>query len=155
VAYVLTLAALLALALRFRSEGVWVFGAAVAAAEAARYFGYLDLMRRGLRLSGDQIWRSHAPAALGSVGVTCAVAVTRMSLVGVLPPLLLLGAEVAAGAAALALCIRFCPLPAIRYELRLRLQAAGVLGRVDGLRWRLAPLVLGRPAPASGPELRP
>jgi len=155
VAYVLTLAALLAVALRSRSDGVWVFGAAVAAAEAARYLGYLDLMRRGLRLSGDQIWRSHAPAALGSVGVTCAVAVTRMSLVGVLPPLLLLGAEVAAGAGALALCIRFCPLPAIRYELRLRLQAAGVLGRADGLRGRLAPLVLGRPAPASGPELRP
>ena len=42
------------------------------------------------------------------------------------------------GALMLALCIRFCPLPAIRRELRMRLDAAGMLGDVaagdDG--WR-------------------
>ena len=151
-AYILALAALLALALRFRSHGVWVFGAAVAVAEAARHLGYLELMRRILRLSADQIWRSYGPAAFASVGVGLAVAVTRMALVGDLPTLLVLGAEVGAGAVALALCIRFCPLPAIRSELWMRLQAAGLLGRVDGLRWRLAPLVLGPPEPASSPS---
>ena len=56
-AYILALAALLALALKFRSHGVWVFGAAVAVAEVARHLGYLELMRRILRLSTDQIWR--------------------------------------------------------------------------------------------------
>ena len=54
-------------------------------------------------------------------------------------------AEVVAGALALALCVRVCPLPAVRRELWLRLTAAGLLGGAGGLRWRLAPLVLGRP----------
>ena len=58
-------------------------------------------------------------------------------------------AEVAAGVFALPLCIRFCPFPAIRRELRMRLTAAGVLGDVGSLRWRLAPLVLGQPDPRS------
>jgi O-antigen/teichoic acid export membrane protein len=153
-AYILALAALLALALRFRSHGVWVFGAAVAVAEAARHLGYLELMRRVLRLSTDQIWRSYGPAAFASVGVGLAVAVTRVTLVGDLPSLLVLGAEVGAASVALALCIRFCPLPAIRSELWMRLLAADLLGRVDGLRRRLAPLVLGPPEPASSPEPR-
>jgi lipopolysaccharide exporter len=153
-AYILALAALLVLALRFRSHGVWVFGAAVAVAEAARHLGYLELMRRVLRLSTDQIWRSYGPAAFASVGVGLAVAVTRVTLVSDLPSLLVLGAEVGAAGVALALCIRFCPLPAIRSELWMRLLAAGLLGRVDGLRWRLAPLVLGPPEPASSPEPR-
>ena len=82
------------------------------------------------------------------------MAVTRVTLVGDLPSLLVLGAEVGAASVALALCIRFCPLPAIRSELWMRLLAAGLLGRVDGLRWRLAPLVLGPPEPASSPEPR-
>jgi hypothetical protein len=77
-----------------------------------------------------------------------------MALVGALPVLLVLGAEVGAATVALALCIRFYPLPAIRNELQMRLQAAGLLGRVGGLRWRLAPLVLGPPEPASSPEAR-
>jgi hypothetical protein len=58
-----------------------------------------------------------------------------------------LAAEVAAGALALALCIRFGPLLAIRRELWMRLTAAGVLGYVGGVRWRVAALVLGRPEP--------
>lgn len=153
-AYILALAALLALALRFRSHGVWVFGAAVAVSEVARHLGYLELMRRILHLSRDQIWRSYGPAAFASVGVGLAVAVTRLALVGDLPTLLVLGAEVGAATLALALSIRFCPLPAIRSELRMRLQAAGLLGRVHGLRWRLAPLVLGPPEPESSPERR-
>jgi hypothetical protein len=53
-------------------------------------------------------------------------------------------AEVVAGALALVLAVRVCPLPAARRELWLRLTAAGLLGSADGLRRRLAPLVLGR-----------
>ena len=153
-AYILTLAALLALALRFRSHGVWVFGAAVAVSEIARHLGYLGLMRRNLRCPQTRSGAPMAPAAFASVGVGLAVAVTRMALVGAVPVLLVLGAEIGVATVALALCIRFCPLPAIRNELQMRLQAAGLLGRVGGLRWRLAPLVLGPPEPASSPEAR-
>jgi hypothetical protein len=63
--------------------------------------------------------------------------------------------EVAAGALALALSIRLCPLPAIRDELWMRLTAAGVLGEAGGPRRRLASLVLGRPEPAAAPEASP
>jgi hypothetical protein len=50
-----------------------------------------------------------------------------------------------AGTLALGLCVRLCPLPAVRHELWLRLTAASLLGAAGGLRARLAPLVLGRP----------
>jgi hypothetical protein len=65
---------------------------------------------------------------------------------------MVLGAEGAAGALALALCIRFCPLPAVRSELWMRLDAAGVVGELGGLRSRLASLVLGAPEPTAVPE---
>jgi hypothetical protein len=58
------------------------------------------------------------------------------------------GAEAAAGVLAFALSIRLCLLPAIREELWMRLDAAGVLGAATGPRRRLASLALGRPHPA-------
>jgi hypothetical protein len=112
-------------------------------------------VRRILRLSLPQLVRSYAPGALVSVGVALGVAVARWALVGEAPTLAVFVAEVGAGALALALCIRFCPLPDVRRELWLRLAAAGALGGVDGRRWRLAPLVLGRPDPAMLPAPRP
>jgi hypothetical protein len=95
--------------------------------------------------SAAQLWESYAPAAFASVGVALAIAVTRTALVGHVPTLVAFAAEVTVAALALWLCIRFGPLPAIRRELRMRLTAAEMLGNVGGLRWRLAPLVLGRP----------
>jgi hypothetical protein len=71
------------------------------------------------------------------------------------PPLVVLVTEVAAGALALALCVRFSPLPAVRDELWMRLTAAGVLGEAAGPRRRLASLVLGRPELAAAPEASP
>jgi hypothetical protein len=68
---------------------------------------------------------------------------------------LALAAEIAAGSLALALCVRFSPVPGIRRELRMRLTVAGALGTVGGVRWRLAPLVLGPHDPALVPEPRP
>jgi lipopolysaccharide exporter len=153
--YLLALVGLLALALGFRSDGVWVFAAAVAVAEIARHLGYLELMRRILALSAAQVWRAFAPAAFASVGVALAMTASRRTLVGDVPTLVVFAAEVGAGAVALALCIRFCPLPAIRRELRMRLTAAGMLGGVGGLRWRLASFLLGQPEPATRPEPRP
>jgi lipopolysaccharide exporter len=148
-AYIMALAAFLAVALQHRSHGIWVFAAAVAAAEVLRHAGYLGLMRRVVGLSITQVWASYAPAAFASAGVALAMAVIRRALATEAPTLVTFAAEVAAGACALSLCIRFCPLPAIRRELRMRLTEAGVLGGVGGLRWRLAPLVLGRPDPRS------
>ncbi len=152
-AYVVALGAFLALAVRSRSHGIWVFAAAVVAAEILRHLGYLGLMRRIVGFTMTEVWASYAPAAFASAGVALAIAVTRSILVGAVPAPVAFAAEVVAGALALALCIRVCPLPAIRRELRMRLTAAGVLGGAGGLRWRLVPLVLGRPE--REPEPRP
>jgi lipopolysaccharide exporter len=151
-AYILGLAVLILLALPFLSHGVWVIAAAVAAAETLRYVGYLALARRVLRLPLKRVALAHAPAAFASAGVALVVAATRWAIIGHAPALVVLGAEGAAGALALALCIRFSPLPAVRAELWMRLTAAGVLGEGTGLRWRLASLALGRPGEAAAPE---
>jgi O-antigen/teichoic acid export membrane protein len=146
-AYVGVLGALLAVALTHRTQGVWVFAAAVAVAEILRHIGYLGLMRRILGLTVAQLSAAYAPATLASLGVVLAIAVTRGVLVGNAPTIVVLAAELAAGASALALCIRFGPLPAIRRELWMRLTAAGMVGGVGGWRDRVARLVLGRLEP--------
>ena len=99
-----------------------------------------------------RMWQAHVPAVFASAGVALAVAAAKWTLTGHVRTLVVLGAEAAAGAIALALCIRFCPLPAIRSELWMRLEAAGVLGEVGGPRTRLASLVLGAPGPTTVPE---
>ena len=140
------------MALRFRARGVWVVAAAVAAAELLRYVGYLALARRVLGIPLARLWQAHVPAVFASAGVALAIAATRWALTGHVRTLVVLGAEAGAGALALALCIRFCPLPAVRSELWMRLAAAGVLGEVGGVRWRLASLVLAAPDPATVPR---
>jgi O-antigen/teichoic acid export membrane protein len=144
-AYIAVLAMFLAIAVAHRSHGIWVFAAAVAGAEVLRHLGYLGLMRHVVGFTLADLWASYSPAAFASVGVALAVAVVRRSLVGQVPTLVTLAAELMAGAIALLLCVRLCPLPAIRRELRVRLAAAGVLGATGSLRWRLALLVLGQP----------
>jgi O-antigen/teichoic acid export membrane protein len=151
-AYVVALALLLLMALRFQSRGVWVFAAAVAAAELLRYVCYLALARRILGMPSARLWQAHVPAVFAGAGVALAIAATRWALTGHVRSLVVLGAEAGAGALALAFCIRFCPLPAVRSELWMRLAAAGVLGEVGGVRWRLASLVLAAPDPATVPE---
>ena len=154
-AYILGLALLILLALPFRSRGVWVIAAAVAAAETLRYVGYLALARRVLELTRRRMWRAQLPAAFASAGVALAIAATRWAVVGRASTLVTLVAELATGALALALCIRFSPLPAVREELWMRLTASGALPAATGARWRLASLVLGRPDPATAPEAGP
>jgi O-antigen/teichoic acid export membrane protein len=144
-AYLAVLGALLGVAVGFRSQGPWVFAAAVAGGEGLRYVGYSAFVRRILGLSLPQMLRSYAPAVLASACVALGVAAARWALVGEAPTLAVFVAEIGAGALALALCIRYCPLSDVRRELWLRLTAAGALGGVGGWRWRLAPLVLGRP----------
>lgn len=153
--YILGLALLILLALRFRSHGVWVIAAAVAVVEVLRYIGYLALARRVLALPWQRVWQAHLPAAFASAGVALAIAAARWAVAGHTPTLVVLVTEVAAGALALALCVRFSPLPAVRDELWMRLTAAGVLGEAAGPRRRLASLVLGRPEPAAAPEASP
>jgi lipopolysaccharide exporter len=147
-AYVVVLGVSLMFAVRYLSYGIWVIAAAVLAAELLRYLGYLVLMWRTVGFSAAQLWASYVPAAFASLGVALAVAATRRALVGQVPTVLVFAAELAAGALTLALCIRFCPQPGIRRELRMRLDAAGVLGSAGGWRRRLAQLVIGRSEPA-------
>ncbi len=153
--YLVGLVAFLAAALEFRSHGVWVFAAAVAAGELLRHLCYLVLMGRILRVSAIDVSRSYAPAVFSSAGVALAIAAVQRLLAGRAPSLVVLAAELATGALALALCIRFSPIPSIRRELRMRLMVAGALGAVGGVRWRLAPLVLGPHDPAVLPESPP
>jgi lipopolysaccharide exporter len=150
-AYLLVLGPLLAGAAAVRSQGVWVIAAAVAAAEALRHLGYLALAARVLGLRAAELWRANVPAALAAASVAVAVAAVRRALAGHVPAVAVLAAEMAAGALALALCIRLGPLPAVRRELWRRLSAAGLLGAAGGLRRRLAPLVLGVPEPEARP----
>jgi len=144
-AYVVALVAFLLVAVEYRSHGVWVYAAAVVAAELVRLVGYLGLMRRSVKFTFVDLWASFAPAAFTSAGVALAVAATRVLLDGAVPTLVVFAAEVVAGTLALTVCVRVCPLPAVRQELWLRLTAAGLLGAPGELRWRLAPLALGRP----------
>ena len=150
-AYIVALALLLVMVVPFRSRGVWVFAAAVAAAELLRYVCYLALARRVLGMPSARMWQAHVPALFASAGVAMAVAGARWALAGHVRALFVLVAEAGAGALALALCIRFCPQPAVRSELWMRLAAAGVLGEVGGLRRRLASLVLRPPDPPTVP----
>jgi O-antigen/teichoic acid export membrane protein len=146
--------ALLVLALTMRSQGVWIFAAAVFGGEVLRHLGYLALVRRILKLSAAQIGRLYAPAAFASAAVALAIAGLRTAAAGHLAAVVLLVGELVAGAAALWLCIRFC-LPHTRAELRMRLTAAGVLGVAGGLRERLGSVVLGSPDPAMTRGPRP
>jgi O-antigen/teichoic acid export membrane protein len=151
-AYLVALSALLSLALTFRSRGLWTFAAAVACAEILRSLGYLALMRSILALSPTDLWRSFITTAFVTCGVALAIAVVRWALGGEVATLGLFGAEVTVGGVALMACIRMCPLPEVRRELRVRLMAMDALGPVGGLRWRLAPLLLGHATSAITPE---
>ncbi|NMO90291.1 lipopolysaccharide biosynthesis protein [Actinomycetospora sp. TBRC 11914] len=142
VGYLLVLAALILLALPFSARGVWVIAAAVAVAELLRYLGYLVLARRVLELPAARIWQAHVPAFFAVVGVALAITAIRWALGGS-PPLAVLAAEMTAGALALALCIRLCPVPAVRAQIQYRLASAGLLGPSHRRRRRVASLVLG------------
>jgi lipopolysaccharide exporter len=85
---------------------------------------------------------ARVPAVFASAGVALAIAAVHWAFTGA-PSVALLAAEIMAGALALALCIRVCPTPAVRAELRFRLASAGLFGRSHGRRRRLALLVLG------------
>jgi O-antigen/teichoic acid export membrane protein len=153
--YLVGLVAFLVVAVRLQAWGVWVFAAAVAAGELLRQLCYLALMRRILGVSAIDVARSYAPAAYASAGVALAVAAVQRALAGNLPAPLVLAAELGVAALALALCVRFSPTPGVRQELRMRLTVSGALGGVGGVRWRLAPLVLGPHDPAVVPEPPP
>src|SRR5262249_23598761 len=84
-----------------------------------------------------------------------AVGATAYMLADSAPALVVLGAEIAAAAAALGVCIRCCPTPAVRTELWSRLSAAGLIGTAGGARERVLQLVLGpRQGPVRGPRSR-
>ncbi len=142
--YLVVLAALLIAALRFRpGTSVWVFGAALAVGEILRHLAYLGVVRRLVHASAADLWLAHAPAAFCSAGVALAVALARAMTMAQLPVLAVLAVEIVAAACALAVCIRFCPVPELRRQFWSRLSAAKAAGEPGGLRWRLISLVLG------------
>jgi lipopolysaccharide exporter len=154
-AYILGLGLLIVFALRFQSRGVWVIAAAVAAAELLRYVAYLALARRVLVIPWAKVGSAHIPGVFAAVGVALAISATKWVLRGHAPILVVFVAEAVAGALALALCIRFCPLSTIRNELWMRLAAAGMVGRASGLRYWLLSLVLGPTGQVIEAERRP
>jgi hypothetical protein len=89
----------------------------------------------------------HAPSAFVSIAAALAIAGVQRSLSGRVATLAVLAGEVVAGALAMGLSIRFGPLRSTRRELWQRLTAAGALGTAEGLRSRLAPFLIGPPAP--------
>jgi PST family polysaccharide transporter len=150
-AYLVVLAGCLGLAFAYRSEGVWVIAAAVAAAEVIRYLGYVVLVKRVLSLPAAGVLDAHLPAAASSGAVALAIAAAGRLTTGHWPVLLVLTAEMVAAALALILAIRFLPMTTVRTELRLRLGGAGLLGADGGRRARLAQLFLGPPPAATDP----
>jgi lipopolysaccharide exporter len=144
VAYLVGLAILILLVLPLRAQGVWMIAAAVAVAELLRYIGYLILARKVLGLTKVQVWQAHLPAAFASAGVGLAIAAASWVFAEA-PPLALLAIQITVGALALAVCVRFCPVPSVRAELWMRLLSAGLLEPSGGWPWRLARLVLGKP----------
>jgi len=109
------------------------------AARVAANLAYAAVIsRRVLGLASGDVWRAHLPVAFASAGVALAIAAVRAATTAH-----------ALAMVALTLCIRLRPLPAIRRELRLRLDAAGLLGATVGIRWRLPTLVLGPEVPAA------
>ena len=101
-------------------------------------------MRRIVGFSAAQVWESYAAGGVREPRRRFGDRGDRRALEGQAPTMLVFADELVVGALALARCIRSCPLPGIRRELRMRLDAAGVLGAAAGWRWRLAPLVVGR-----------
>ena len=149
-AYLVALALLLLIALRFRSRGVWVVAAAVAAAELLRYVCYLALARRVLEMPLARLWRAHVPAVFASAGVALAIAATRWALTGHVRPWSSWGPRPAPGRSRWRSASGSARCRPSAEELWMRLAAAGVLGEVGGLRWRLASLVFGPAGPGDG-----
>jgi hypothetical protein len=110
-------------------------------AATVRYLSYLGLARGVLGLHAGRLWQAHVPATCASAGVAPAIAVTSRALSGA-PSVIGLAAQISAGALALALCIRICPVGNIRADLRLRLASSTLLGLPDSLRWRVLLLIL-------------
>ena len=142
------------LLLSARAGRLWLFAASVAAGELVRFLGYLGLMRRILALRLPDIAKALVPAVLTSVAAAVAVAGARHGLAGRVPPLGVFAAEMAAGAVALALCLRLGPMAGVREMLGRRLADIGLLGEPGGLRRRLASLVIGPPEPTVTPGRR-
>jgi Peptidase dimerisation domain len=137
------------LLLSARSGQLWLFAAAVAASGLARLLAYLALMRRVLALRLAELARALAPAVLTSAAAGLAVAGARHALVGTAPVAVVFAVEVAAGAVALALCLRLAALAQVRAELGRRLADVGLRGAAGSWRRRLLMLAVGPTEPVA------
>lgn len=147
--HVLILVGLLVLA---SGGSLAAYGAALAAGAVYAHIGRVLVVSRTLRLPVGELARPYLPA-LGSGGLVAgAIAGVRWLLLAAaphLPVVLVLGAEVATGAAILALLFRFGLLRSVRADLATRLARGGLLDRAARfsgvLRW-----VVGSPTSTEG-----
>lgn len=124
--------------------GVTTLASVLLVGEVLRHVAFVVLVRKVLDLSRSDLWQAYAPAAFAAATVALLVASARLLIVPAGPPtFVVLGAEIATGALALAIAIRCNPVAAVRHLIRTRLRNAGVLRPGRPLVTRLADLVLG------------
>jgi lipopolysaccharide exporter len=118
------LAALAATMLAVAGGPIWVYAATLAGGEVVRHVAYVLVLRRIVDLDAGALVRRYVPAAATAALTAVPIAAARAALppLGV-PAALVLVAEITAGALALAACLRYGPLWAVRRDLRDRLPA--------------------------------
>ena len=135
----IVLAILLVLA---RGRPLSAYGAALAATALLTHIGYVAILRRTLETSFSTLMRPYAPAIIGAACVAAAIGGTRAVFLYVLAAetIVVLVAEILAGAVTLALLFRIGPLRMFRDDLARRLTNSGLLtdassGRSRAILW--------------------
>lgn len=125
--------------------GIVPFAATLAASEVLRHTAFTALLRKVVGIRPGEVVRAYAPAIFSAGGVAAAIAVGRQPLLANdVAPLGIFAAELALGAVAVILCLRFNPFGHVRGELYSRLVAARLIGTRNTLFAKVAGVVLGR-----------
>lgn len=123
------------------------YGMAVAVSAAVSHLGYLRILSGTLDTTLGSLLRPYGRSILGGLAVGVAVVFCRHLLTLLSAPLsIVLFGQIAAGAVALALLLRFGPLSPFRADLVRRLLNAGALPTTDDPRGRIARRLVGPPA---------
>ena len=122
------------------------YGAALAATSILSHLGYLFILTRTLETSFLSLIRPYGAAAMGAGLVAGAIAVCRLTLLqaGTATGVVLL-AEIAVGAVALAIAFRFGPLRAFRADIARRLNDGGLIRDQGGALVRTVQWLVGPP----------
>lgn len=122
------------------------YGAALAATAVVSHLGYLTVLTRTLDTELRTLIRPYANALVGAALVAGAIAIARLTLLQAgTATVVVLIAEVATGAIALALSFRFGPLRGVRAHLARRLTDGGLLQSDGGPIMRVLGWLVGPP----------